>query len=186
VPVTKSAAAPAWVCPSGQWAPAAWRSRVKPDPDRRRAARQSGAARRDAVRGFVVPRRYPPLSCFTCCSREGAMGAFEVLAAISGIACAAVAACGVFGAESRTATLSGPAGGFVQPSCWTKLAIIYLTSTKFRGPCRDYLLGFLTVGLPGQGANDTNADCDQVTNERPRSSPFRLAFWCSFRLALLY
>ena len=39
---------------------------------------------------------------------------------------------------------------------------------KFRGRCRDYLFGCLTVGLPSQGASDTNADRDQVTNERPR------------------
>src|SRR6516162_10647876 len=71
VPVTTSAAAPAWVCASGQRAPAAWRSRVKSDPDRRRAARQSGAARRDAVRGFVVPRRYPPLSASPAARETG-------------------------------------------------------------------------------------------------------------------
>jgi hypothetical protein len=32
------------------------------------------------------------------------------------------------GADGRTAVLSGPADGFVQPICWTQLAIICLAS----------------------------------------------------------
>jgi hypothetical protein len=47
---------------------------------------------------------------------------------------------------------------------------------KFRGRCRDYLFGCLTVGLPSQGASDTNADRDRVTNERRDA---RLLAWLS-------
>src|SRR4029077_8743952 len=53
---------------------------------------------------------------------------------------------------------------------------------EFWCPCRDCLLGLLAVGLPSQGASNTNTNRDQVTNNRSRSSTIRPAS-CSFQQA---
>jgi hypothetical protein len=54
---------------------------------------------------------------------EGAAGALGVT--FCGAVCATGAGCGVSNADGRTAEV---AGGFVQPSCSTKFAIICLVS----------------------------------------------------------
>src|SRR5262249_55058033 len=107
------------------------------------------------------------VSCCTCSgSREGEAGAFG--ATFSGAVCATGAACGVAHADGRTAGFSGPAGGVLPPSLWAPPASSFLGSrrpAKCGGPCRDYLLGCLAVGLPSQGACNTDTNSEQEAGE---------------------